>query len=377
VINFASTGLGSHPIADAKQIALDIISSGTKIPYFPQTVEDNMTFQFHNIIPGLILEKGSARLNLNDNRVVKGLEDLRGKLVLKKINIEPGGLPLEKRYIRGLYALEEALQETEADIWGVKGEITGPLTEAYSVEVLPGRKKAVLDEELFKLVLDVTAEVAYWLSKELQKLSRKFLGKGGETILFLDEPLLPLCLKDSVEPEAKVRAIESVLCRIRCKKGIHICDNPLTVIDNVLKLNIDYFSFDARRYPDTLEKTDSETLEKYLRRGKGFAFGLTPNTPEELFGEENIYDIQRGVKDPFDFIPKASDITNRMEHIVSQMESKIDVVFLLHHSLITPQCGFRNFNIPNPSVGEKIVKRLLEIQEKAAEEVREKYKIGF
>ncbi|MBS7249492.1 MAG: hypothetical protein KIH08_02710, partial [Candidatus Freyarchaeota archaeon] len=235
-----------------------------------------MTFQFHNIIPGLILEKGSARLNLNDPQVVKGLEDLRGKLVLKKINIEPGGLPLEKRYLKGLYALEEVLKETEADLWGVKGEITGPLTEAYSVEVLPGRKKAILDEDLFKLVLGVTAEVAYWLSKELQKLSRKFLGKKAETILFLDEPLLPLCLRDSAEPEAKIRAIDSVLCRIQCKKGIHICDNPLTVIDDVLKLNIDYFSFDARRYPATLEKTDSETLEKYLRRGKGFAFGLTP-----------------------------------------------------------------------------------------------------
>ncbi|MBS7249491.1 MAG: hypothetical protein KIH08_02705, partial [Candidatus Freyarchaeota archaeon] len=97
----------------------------------------------------------------------------------------------------------------------------------------------------------------------------------------------------------------------------------------------------------------------------------------QFFGEENIYSIQRGIKDPSDFIPKVGDITSRMEHIVSPLESKIDVISLLNHSLITPQCGFRNFNIPNPSMGEQIVKRLLEIQEKAAEEVREKYKIGF
>ncbi len=368
--------MGSHPITDAKQAALDIVQSGTRIPYFPQTVEDDMIFQFHNIIPGLIFNKGSAKINFSDPRVVEGIDDFRGRLALKKINVEPAGLSLEEKYLKGFYALEEVLQETEVDIWGIKGELTGPLTEAYSIEILPWKKKAILDEEIFKIIVDTTAETAYWLSNQLLKLTRKFVDKRGETILLFDEPLLPLCFKDSTDLETMINALNSVLSRIKCRKGIHICDNPVTVIDKILELEIDYFSFDARRYPATLEKIKSETLQRYLEDGKGFAFGLTPNSPEELFGEENIYEIQRGKKDPTDFIPESSEIKNRMEKIISSVESKVNIKSLLEQSLITPQCGFRNFNIPNPTIGEQLVKNLLELQEKAAEEIREKYKIN-
>lgn len=335
-----------------------------------------MIFQFHNIIPGLIFEKGTAKLNFSDPKVVEGLNEFRGRLALKRINVEPAGLSLEEKYLKGLYAMEEVLQETEAEIWGLKGQITGPLTEAYSIEILPWKRKAILDEEIFKIILDTTSEIAYWLSKQLQKLTRKFVGKEGETIVFLDEPLLPLCLKDTMDPEIRIKSINSVLKRIQCRKGVHICDNPITVIDNMLEFDIDYFSFDARRYPATLEKTRVERLQRYLEEGKGFAFGLTPNSPEELFGEENIYEIQRGIKDPTNFIPEYNKIKNSMEEIVFSVESKVEVRSLLEQSLITPQCGFRNFNIPNPLLGEQLVKNLLEIQEKAAKEVREKYEIN-
>lgn len=368
--------MGSHPIDDAKQAALDIVESGTKIPYFPQTVGDDMIYQFHNIIPGLVFEKGSAKLNFKDPKIVEGIENFRSRLALKKIKVEPSGLSIEEKYLKGLYALEEVLQEKEVDIWGIKGELTGPLTEAYSIEILPWKKKAIFDEEVFKLVLDTSAEIAHWLSNQLQKLTRKFIGKEGETILFLDEPLFPLCLKDCTDPDKMIKAVDHLLKRINCRRGIHICDNPITVIDSVLELEIDYLSFDARRYPAILEKIKTETLQKYLDRGKGFAFGLTPNSPEEVFGEENIYEIQRGKKDPYHFLPEPSEIKNRMETIISSIESKIDVISLLKQSLITPQCGFRNFTIPNSKMGEQLVKNLLELQEKAAKEVREKYKIN-
>ncbi|MFB0561744.1 MAG: hypothetical protein ACETWM_11100 [Candidatus Lokiarchaeia archaeon] len=335
-----------------------------------------MIFQFHNIIPGLIFEKGSAKLNFSDPKVVEGLDGFRGRLALKRINVEPAGLSLEEKYLKGLYAIEEVLQETEAEIWGLKGQITGPLTEAYSIEILPWKRKAILDEEIFKIILNTTSEIAYWLSKRLQKLTKKFVGKEGETIVFLDEPLLPLSLKETMDPETRINSINYVLNRIQCRKGVHICDNPITVIDNMLELDIDYFSFDARRYPATLEKTKGETLQRYLEKGKGFAFGLTPNSPEELFGEEHIYEIQRGKKDPTNFIPEYIKIKNGMKKMVLSVESKVDVVSLLEQSLVTPQCGFRNFNIPDPEMGEQVVKSLLEIQEKAAKEVRDEYKIN-
>ncbi len=334
-----------------------------------------MTFQFHNVIPGLVYESSSVKIDFSNSKVVEGLDKFRGRLVLKKASLEPPGLPLEERYIKGLYALEEALDETGAEIWGIKGEITGPLTEAYSVEILPWRKKAFLDEEIFKIIVDATSEVAYWLANQLQKLTKRYVGKSGETILFLDEPLLPLCLKDSTDPKETMKSINPVLSRIRCKKGIHICDNPVTVIDDLLELDIDYLSFDARRYPASLEKTKIEKIQRYLEGGGGFAFGLTPNTPEELFGEENIYEIQRGRKDPASFVPEYRELADRLERMFSPLESRVDVVSLLEQSLITPQCGFRNFSIPNPETGEQLVKRLLIIQERAAGEIREKYKI--
>lgn len=83
-----------------------------------------------------------------------------------------------------------------------------------------------------------------------------------------------------------------------------------------------------------------------------------------------------GDLNPTDFLPSPDDLIQTFEANIRPLEQKsIPVQQLLAQSLISPACGFRNFNIPTPDAGELIVKQLLQIQEQAAQELRKIYEL--
>ncbi|MHA1631853.1 MAG: hypothetical protein ACTSXC_03465 [Candidatus Freyarchaeota archaeon] len=334
-----------------------------------------MIYQFHNVIPGLLLKKGATFLDLTSVEKARELQRFKGELKLKSMHLAPSGMAVERRFIEGLHVLKEALEETNLDVWGVKGELTGPITEAYSVTILPGRKKAIYDEEIFDIILKTTCEVASWLSSEIMKITRRTAGKDALAILFIDEPLLPLVLKE-YEFEKVNEALKRTLARIKCRKGVHVCDEPVAVIDMLIDLEVDYFSFDMLKYPKTLEMADKSKIREHVENGRGFAFGVMPNTPEALFGEDAIYNVQKGMLTPEEFLPSPQEIVEKIELGLKKMMEKVDVKSLIENSLITPQCGFKSFTIPSPEKGEQIVRQLLGIQEEAAKKIREKYQIS-
>jgi hypothetical protein len=142
----------------------------------------------------------------------------------------------------------------------------------------------------------------------------------------------------------------------------------------ILKYPIDLFSYDAIKYCDVLKNTNSEILYNYIEQGGGFAFGVTPNTPENLFGVENIPKILNGELNPNDFLPTPDELIITLQKNIHPIAKKsIPIQKLLSQSLLTPACGFRNFTIPNSIQGELIVKQLLQIQEEAAKELRKTY----
>ncbi|MEM4446398.1 MAG: hypothetical protein QW461_03760 [Candidatus Jordarchaeales archaeon] len=340
----------------------------------PQSVNDNMIYQFHNVIPGLLLEGGNVFLDLSTIEKVKNFNNYKGELRLKDMHLLPSGMFLKREFIEGLHVLQEELEVSKPNIWGVKGEITGPMTEAYSITVIPKRSKAIHDDEIFDVIVKTTCEVAVWLSSKIAEITRKVVGKDGAAILFVDEPLLPLVLREHDANEVK-EALERVLKKIKCKKGVHVCDEPASVADMILELGVDYFSFDMKKYPKTLEIIDRERLKQHIAEGKGFAFGVTPNTPESIMDEGTLYKAYKREVNIEEFLPTPHEIAKTLTSNLEKVKEEVNLEDLVMGSLLTPQCGFRSFTVPNPEEGEKIVRILLERQEKAAQIIREKYGI--
>jgi len=371
-----TSGIGSHPINDAERIILDIFESGITHPYIPQLNSDEMTFQFHSAFPGLSLQNGISVLDLNTPNFNGIFRNFRDFIKFKSLLFQPHGIAPDKSSIEPISLFSELLYRMSNPPAGMKCQMVGPITEAASIKIHPGNAKFIQNLELFELLIDFTAELAYWLSTYLLSIARSHKIPYSNVILFLDEPLFPLAVENELTPAAAMEKIARVLQFIQCKKGIHICDNPMSVLDIILKYPLDLFSFDAIKYPDSLKNTNQETLYSYITRGGGFAFGLTPNTPETLFGVENIPAVMTSELKPTDFLPSPDDLIQTLEANIRPLERKgIPIQQLLSQSLIAPACGFRNFNIPTPDAGELIVKHLLQIQEQAAQELRKNYEL--
>lgn len=375
-LNLGTTGIGSHPLTDPRQIILDIFESGITHPYIPQLSSDEMIGQFHGEVPGLSIQKGTAILDLTKINFESDLKAFKTRLKMQELLFEPHGMEIEAPFFQALYMFPELLKKASNPVRGIKCQITGPITEAASIKIHPGGEKLIRNEELFEVLVNYAAEIAHWLSSFLLRIARDNGIAASNVILFLDEPLFPLSVEKEIPYEAGLKMFSRVLQLIQCKKGIHICDNPITVVDSILNYPIDLFSYDANSYPDSLKNTNIEVLDKYVKRGGGFAFGITPNTPETLFGVHNIPDIIKMELPPEQFFPTPDELIHILQKNIHPLSQKdIPIKTLLSNSLITPACGFRNFNIPTVAQGEKIVVELLKLQELAAQKVRNTYQL--
>ncbi|MHA1266226.1 MAG: hypothetical protein ACTSRS_13420 [Candidatus Helarchaeota archaeon] len=373
-LNLGTTGIGSHPIDDLRRIIIDQFESHITIPYVPQLRKEEMIGQFQNEFPGLSTQKTGAILDLTSSEFETKIRAFKDILKMKELLFLPHGIEIQPNYFPTLYHFADLLRSTSQKFQGIKCQITGPITEAASIRLQPGNAKLIRNAELFETVARFIGEVAHWLSSSLLQIAKANKIPKSNVILFLDEPLFPLSVENDISYHNGLEKLGTVFKLIQCKKGIHICDNPITVLDEILKYPIDLFSFDAIHYPDSLKNTKIEIIEKYIEEGGGFAFGITPNTPETLFGVDNITSILNREIDPFIFLPSPDYLIHLLQKNIHPLSKRdIPIQQLLSQSIITPACGFRNFNIPSADDGEVIVKNLLRIQEQAAKRLRKDY----
>jgi len=374
--NLGTTGIGSHPLNDPKRIIRDILESGITYPYIPQLCTDEMTLQFHYMFPGITILKGTSILDVNTPNFEEKLDTFKDDLKFKALLLRPHGIAIESDFVKELSVFSGLLSESPIRPHGIKCQLVGPITEAASIKIHPGNTRLIDDPELLDLLVMLTAEIAHWLSGQLLQIARSNKIQRSNVILFLDEPLFPFSIEKEIPTKEALEKIAQVLQLVQCRKGIHICDNPVNVLNDILKYPIDLFSYDAIKYPNSLKNTDKGIIEDFMLRGGGFAFGLTPNTPESVFGVERIPQIMTGELTPSKFFPTVDQLVQVLQKNISPLAQKgIPMQQLLAQSLITPSCGFRNFNIPTPEEGELIVKHLLQIQEKAAEKLRKTYEL--
>ncbi len=373
--NFFTTGVGSHPINDEEIIMRDILDSGITVPYYAQRRVDDMILKCYNVIPGIRKEKDSVILDLTDPTVEREFQRFVDEVDLKARLLLPPGVSLPTHTYPMFKVLRRLIEERNLKIKAVKGEVTGPLSEAYSIIVHPIGKRLLHVEYFFNSLVNFAAELCNTLASKLGRFAHVVTGSSENAIFFVDEPLFPLVF-DELGLEKTRDALEKVIKKIPVKSGIHLCSDPVSSLDFLLKLPVNYINFDCRNYKETIRLADISLLREFIEHGNGFALGLIPNTPEELVGRENGEILSDRDLDLIQYVPSVSNIVDDIEYVLEQVKEKeIDVQQFLKQSLLTPQCGFKSFTIPTPEEGERVVKELLTIQEKAATIIRNRYKV--
>ncbi len=364
-----STGIGSHPISDMEQIFRDLIDSEISLLYFPQLKKEHMIHAYYCMIPGLKYQMGKLFLNLNQFQIEKDLETYRNDLLMRKSLLKKRNFSLDDFNLIGLNYMRHYLEKYKPQIKGIKGQITGPLSEVFTVKIEPVNKRAIDIPEFLELFIQTAEEVAFSIDSIISHLNQEFVGNQANSIIFIDEPSLSIVLKE-LDIKKASKYLKRVFNSISGKKGIHVCDNLIGISEFILDLPVDYINFDVRTYPKTIEYLDDDKVIKFLENGGGFALGLIPNTPESLVGEENIDKIQKKQLKMKDFLPSIDSLIKKFELILEQFRHKgIQDKQVLENLIITPQCGFRSFDIPTPVEGEQMVKELLIIQEKLAKNI--------
>jgi len=306
--DFSTALIGSLPHKDAKA-ALDIILDGRiSYPSWPQLsslgYSESMYVQTGEHLPGI-------KIDDEGKRIVASLGDYDPTEVYTAIITDDVDyFAHSERYHKGLF---ELLKRDVSKFAGIKGQVTGPISEGLQVQDTEGRS-AIYDESYSEIIRRTVNMTAKWQVRELSK-------KNPNVVMFFDEPSLSLLGSPfaSVSTADAAAWMNEAMDVSGCKKGIHCCGN--TDWPTVLSTDIDILSFDAYSYAHTLAMFPKE-LGEFIEQGGVLSWGIVPSSDEgiEIETPENLAKIFS-------------------EHIGSMCAKGISKEKLIHQSMITPQCG--------------------------------------
>lgn len=307
---FPCTGVGSLPHTDPSAAVREVLARFREIPYWPQlpmrTPLEHMYPQYAATLPGagmagdkLFMESGEALL--------RGAEAFYEAFLTG--SLDPFALPPERAA-----GLHELLGTAEGPYPAVKGQVTGPVS--FGLMVCDREKKPIFYDAVGRDVL------VKYLLRAAQWQAARLSGLSENVILVLDEPylasvgsaILSLPREDVVAALDEIfEGLPGVLC------GIHCCAN--TDWGLVLSSRVEYLSFDAYEYADSLLLYPEE-VNRFLARGGRIAFGVVP-TAREAIGSET-----------------PDSLASRMEGILDRFASRgIPRDAVIPSAVLTPACG--------------------------------------
>jgi hypothetical protein len=202
---------------------------------------------------------------------------------------------------------------TDLNPLAVKGHVTGPVSWGLAVTD-QDRKPILYDDTLADAASRLLRLKAMWLEGELQKLSRN-------TIIFVDEPYMSSFGSAfvAISKEKVQTLIGEVFGGIKGLKGVHCCGN--TDWSVLLGTGLDILSFDAYNYAASLALYPKE-VKQFLARPGAIAWGIVPNSPENLAKES------------------VSSLKDRLEEAMAPFaRNGIRFRDLVAQSLVTPCCS--------------------------------------
>jgi methionine synthase II (cobalamin-independent) len=334
--NCSATLIGSLPHSSAKEAVDLILGTENLIPSWPQLPKlgfgENMYGQFAVRLPGIMVDEEEQRLTVD----LTAYDPMEFYTMLLSEELDYFENPPSN--FAGLHELLSRGVRAKT----VKGQVTGPVSAGLQI-LDQGGKPVIYDENYCEILRKGLNMMARWQQARLSSL--------GDTIMFVDEPSLSLMGTPfaSIDQDDAVRWIDDVLDGIEGYKAIHCCGN--TDWPTVLRTGIDILSFDAYAYGHTLPLYPEE-VSAFIERGGSIAWGIVPNTDEEL---ERV----------------SSDmILENLEACLDAMASKgIDRDLLIRRSIVTPQCGLGGLDVGGSE-------RALSMLSHLSSSLRERYSLG-
>ncbi|MFA6709829.1 MAG: hypothetical protein WCR24_02325 [Candidatus Methanomethylophilaceae archaeon] len=333
--NFATTLIGSQPYTSAEEALAKVLDGRVSCPSWPQLpmrgYTESMYVQTGCSLPGLKIIKDKAVVDLEDYDPT----DVYTAIVSDDIDYFK--YPME--IFTGFYKM---IEHDVSGFKAIKGQITGPISEGLQIVDTTGRP-VIYDETYCEIVRKIINMSAKWQAKQLSM-------RNDNVIIFFDEPSLSLLGSPfvSISDEQARDWINDSLNEVDCYRAIHCCGNTNWAL--LLSTNIDILSIDAYRYGENLVMYPDE-LSEFLGKGGNIAWGIIPNTDEQIVNET------------------VWSLADRMDAILKRLEEKgIDRKLAARHSIITPQCGLG-------SLDAKHVDDVLDLMQGVSTEMKGRY--GF
>lgn len=332
---FATTGIGSFPHQDEKQLSNLILENFPEIPFWPQLPKrsflEGMVVQYSEGFPCL-------RWNEQEKRVwIEASPRFWKEIEVFYQRFEEGDLgpfQITEDFAKGLRILEDLSSEDQRKkIKHIKSQITGPIS--FGLSLADQEQKPVFyDLSLRDIVVKHLSLKARWLEKKMNELF-----PGVPTITFFDEPSLAAfgSAFSGLNREDVILSLNECLDAVKGLKGVHCCGN--TDWGVLLSAHLDILSFDAYDYLETLSLYPKD-LKAFLEKGGVLAWGIVPTT--EAIIKEDVQTLHQRLK-------------KQMETL---SQKGIDPSLLHKQAILTPSCGMGLLSVP---LAEKVCRLTAEL----------------
>jgi methionine synthase II (cobalamin-independent) len=338
--SFITTGIGSFPHQDEKEVFRLILNNFPEIPFWPQLPKrsflESMVIQYSEGFPSLRWSEKEQRVWVDTSQGFdKEIEKFYQRL--EEGELEP--FQITENFAKGWRFLKDLSSTDQREkIKYIKGQITGPITFGLALKDQEG-KPIFYDPTLRDILIKHLSLKAQWMEKRFQELFPRI-----PTILFFDEPSLSSFGSAfmSLNREEVIHSLNECFDAVKGLKGTHCCGN--TDWSVLLSTNLDILSFDAYGYLETLSLYPKE-LKAFLERGGILAWGIVPTS--EAILKEDAQSLVRSFREGVETLSKKG----------------IDQT-LLQRVILTPSCGTASLPIP---LAEKVCQLTAEVSKRLRE----------
>ena len=334
---FITTGIGSFPHQDEKEVFRLIFQDFPEIPFWPQLPK-------RSFLEGMVVQysEGFPSLRWNEKEQKVWVETSIGydkEIETFYQRLEEGDLDpfqITEGFARGLRILKNlSSKDHRKKIKYIKGQVTGPVTFGLTLAGQEG-KPIFYDPTLRDILVKHLSLKARWMEKKFNDLF-----PGIPTIVLFDEPSLSSfgSAFSGLNREDIVHSLNECFDAVKGLKGIHCCGN--TDWSVLLSTNLDILSFDAYGYLETLSLYPKD-LRAFLEREGILAWGIVP-TSEAVLKED------------------AESLVKRFREGIATLSKKGIDPILLQRAIITPSCGTASLPI---SLAERVCQLTAEVSKR-------------
>ena len=309
-----ATVIGSMPQTDPVEACSAVLKHLKDIPAWPQlpnrSFMENMYVQYSEGFPSVVIEGERIYIDRSSD-----LDSQLENLYAAYLGDDLDRYAIGPEYAAGLHQF--LAQKIDSAI-AAKGQVTGPISFGLTVTD-QNRRPVLYDETLADAIARLLRLKAAWMERELAKIA-------ANTIVFLDEPYLASLGSAFValDNETVIKLTNETLGGLSGLRGMHCCGN--TDWSVLMSTDIDILSFDAYNHSESVALYP-EALKDFLNRDGILAWGIVPNSEENLEGQS---------------VANVVDLLNNLIELLA--DKGVPLNALLEQCLITPSCSLASMS---------------------------------